>query len=397
MEPDNTQGMLTGEADFWRSEANQVLSPRGREDEASRAFEALVKHGDKGRLLFAISGATGPPRWVVLRKSAMLAAAEAVNHWLRLTGDDRFLSAVPRFHVGGAGLHARAHLLDAEAWFVEGEWNPVKFCELIERLQISVVSMIPRHVSSLVRKGVRAPDGLQIVVVSGGILDPALASEAHQLGWPVLSSFGMTQAGSQIALETCRTDWSGLRVEGWLPVIDGWQLKSDRDGRLSIRGPGLLEGYWVESPSGKWQLEECVDGDGWFATRQLGQVQTDAGGQQWLLSLGGIGERVMINDEMVDLALVRKELAHIARGHGLSAERLFVVDMPGEGQNSYLVLAAERGQKDDVVRNVMDIFNNRFSGNAWLEGVRYFADLPRGEMGKVLSKEVRQGFLAGDE
>jgi len=392
------QAVIPGAApDFWESAANHALYPASKKEGASRALAAIDRLGGKGRVLFSTSGTTGQPKWVVLPKSAILGSARLVVDWLGLSEDDRFLCALPRYHVGGAGLLARAHLLDAEVWVTEGKWDPVAFCKIIERMQISVTSLVPSQLWDIVHKGLRAPSAMEVMVVGGGALDPAIASEARQLNWPVLASFGMTEAASQIATEACRMKSHGWSVEGWLPVIEGWEVRTGRDERLSIRGPGLCEGYWHERVPGDWHLETCADEDGWFLSADLADVSLDAAGRQWLMPRGRVDDQVKIHGELVRLGDMRKELIGIARGYGLEPEHFYVIDVPDERKGCSLYLAAEQGEWEAHLNNVLEIFNARVPGYARLEGVRLVANLPRGSMGKVRREELRRSCLDADK
>ena len=67
---------------------------------------------------------------------------------------------------------------------------------------VTHTSLVPTQVHDLVKADLRAPETLKAIVVGGGHLDAATGRLARTLGWPVLASYGMTEAASQIATQT---------------------------------------------------------------------------------------------------------------------------------------------------------------------------------------------------
>src|SRR5712691_8408649 len=151
----------------------------------------------RGHVWMATSGTTGALRLVALSKRAILASAEAVNRHLDATDRDVWLCVLPTFHVGGLGIHARAGLTGSRV--IASAWDARQFIRTIAAENVTLASVVPAQVRDLVALGEPAPPSMRAIVVGGGALTLDLYSAAHALGWPVLPSYGMTEACSQIA------------------------------------------------------------------------------------------------------------------------------------------------------------------------------------------------------
>ena len=140
-----TSGLI--EKHFWESQSCLVLSPPGREVESEEIHDAL---GKREGVVFATSGSSGPPKWVLFRRRALLASARAVNEHLAVSANDRFLIALPRYHVGGFGLLARAYDASCSITVMKGRWDPSGFREAIEKDGSTVTSLVPTQIHDLV-------------------------------------------------------------------------------------------------------------------------------------------------------------------------------------------------------------------------------------------------------
>ena len=83
------------ESDFWESDNCRVLAPPGLETEGEHLGRLL--DGEEA-VIFATSGSSGTPKWVLFRREALLASARAVNLHLQIVSGDSFLVALPLYH-----------------------------------------------------------------------------------------------------------------------------------------------------------------------------------------------------------------------------------------------------------------------------------------------------------
>ena len=177
-------------------------------------------------LAFATSGSTGEPRWIQHSRDALLLSAAAVNRCFAVTSNDVWLRALPLFHVAGVGVEARAFAAGCKLVRMEGAWDAANFISLVHREKVTLTSLVPTQVFDLVQTGLPAPASLRNVLVGGGRMESELAVRAKQLGWPLRSSYGLTEAASTVAVE----DGAGR-----LQLLDVWEARANADGLLELQ------------------------------------------------------------------------------------------------------------------------------------------------------------------
>lgn len=324
---------------------------------------------------FATSGSTGNPSWVVLAKDALLASARAVNRHLLVTADSHWGLALPLHHVGGFGVAARAFAAGCGFSCFDRKWNAPLFCSWLQENRITHTSLVPTQVHDLVAARLMAPAGLVAAVVGGGRLAGALGRSARDLGWPVLASYGMTEAASQIATQRLSDRTQPYHPEP-LPPLDIWQVETSTDGRIRIAGPALFSG-WLRETGGMWVFEERV-GD-WFTANDAGVVSPSG-----LRILGRADGLVKILGELVSPERIESELA------ALSGIPLAVLAVPDVRAGNRLVPVVETGCAPAAVATMMETHHAACAGYERLSRPVYVDVIPRSPLGKVRRAELEE-------
>ena len=342
-----------------------------------------------GHVLVATSGSSGEPKWIALSKRALVASASSVNAHLSAAQNDRWLCALPPFHVGGIGVFARAFAEGIPALTFDGRWRgrAEEFATLCETERITLTSLTPTQVHDLVTEQIHCPASLRAVIVGGGRLDKVTGQAARDLGWPVLASYGMTEASSQIATETLDA-LANPFVGDWLPVLEGWEV-SEKSG---IRGPALFSGTVAESKNGGWQFNPAsVDEEGWFQTADRVQLRQGRNQRPELCFLGRSDDLVKRLGELVSMNGLRERLATATRRHDLSGT---VIALPDARSGARFVAVFERiGRDDQRAQESVNACNVAGAPFERIDEIRFVPNLPRTELGKIayslLSKQLR--------
>ncbi|MEM7145409.1 MAG: AMP-binding protein [Verrucomicrobiota bacterium] len=369
---------------FWAGEEAAVMrNPRaGGEGDG---LESWVGGEDwlKGHVLFRTSGSSGAPKWVALSRSAILCSARAVNAHLEVTDVDRWVRAVPTFHVGGMGMHARAWLGGNEVVVVEGGWDAGGFVRSCGERGGTLSALVPAQVYDLVAEGYRAPESLRAVLVGGGALGARVYEEAVALGWPVVRTYGMSEAASQVATERV----GGENESGdWLPVLGHWDVRLDGKGNLSLRGESLLTAYVVRGEFGAWVRRDVLV-DGWLRSDDRVELREGRDRGKELRFVDREGDVVKVLGELVSVGKIRERVR--ARWRGLE-----VIGLKDDRLGTRLVLVhgadVAEGEAEACFRSV----NEGLAGYERLQEVFEVEEVPRTEVGKVDWVRLR-GMLAG--
>lgn len=328
--------------------------------------------GLAGHVLFETSGSSGSAKQVAISKQALLISAVAVNGRLQVTADSAWGLALPPHHVGGFGVLARAFEAACHLKVFRQRWGARAFHEWLDRSDVTHTSLVPAQVHDLVKARLTAPTCLAAVVVGGGPLGAVTGQAARDLGWPVLASFGMTEAGSQIAtqgLEQLEAPYQSAPI----PLLPIWNARVAADDLLEISGPALFSGY----VSGGKFIPRAGD---WHLTSDRVALANGS-----LVPLGRADTLVKILGELVDPFQVERELIE----SGLLAEGSFaVIPVPDARAGFILVPVFEESVDRAVIAAAMDIYNARAPGFRRLSPAAVIAELPRGGLGKIRRAEL---------
>ncbi|HUP45797.1 MAG TPA: AMP-binding protein [Thermoanaerobaculia bacterium] len=347
--------------DFSSPETHLLLNPRMPDDERRRLEQLHASvPALAGHIWLATSGTTGSIKLVALSKPAMLASAAAVNAHLDAAREDVWCCVLPRFHVGGLSIYARA--FTAGATVRTEDWEPRRFA----RGGFTLASLVPAQVRDLVQAALPSPPGVRAVAVGGGAMSRELYRSARDLGWPILPSYGLTEAASQVATATVESE--ALRILRHVEV-------REIDGALALRGPSLLTGYAMFDDRGQ-PLFADPKRDGWFVTEDRGEV---VGGV--LRIQGRAGAFIKIGGESVDLLRLDGVLESV-RGEVDAA----LVALPDERLGFVIHLAAAAADAGEIVER----FNARVLPFERIRAVHRVEAIPRTALGKVRRAELTE-------
>ena len=357
-------------AAFWESEQCQVMvNDRDGEALAEAAIIrpwAQTQPALSGHVLFATSGSSGGRKWVALSREALLASARMVNDHLSANADDRWLMALPDFHVGGLGILARCHEAFCKVLRLAGKWDPVRYHELALAEGSTLSSLVPTQLFDLVEHGLMAPESLRAVIIGGGRLDDQLYEQALQLGWPLMESYGMTEAASQVA-----TSMLGSRD---LQILPAWQTRISEEGCLSIKGESLLSAY-IRCDGDSCEISDPIV-DGWYDTGDLVELRSKE-----IIVRGRADRCVKVLGELVNLAEVENRIIKLAMESKIPAEGMVVLALPDDRKGNRFVLCSENQIDGQALLND---YNSRAHALEQIEQVFLLDEIPRSPLGKVL-------------
>ena len=200
------------------------------------------------------SGTTGRPKAAQLTVAAHLANARASLETLRIDESSSYLCNLPLFHVGGIATAIRCSLAGAALVLHERFEAGVTVDALASG--VTHASLVATTLQRVLTLRGRFPRSVRAVLVGGGPVAPELLARAKRAGLPVLHTYGLTEAASQVTAE--RLEDADGRTAGWpLPGVDLRVV----DGEIEVRGPTLMLGYLGEPPL-----------RGWFRTGDLGTI-----------------------------------------------------------------------------------------------------------------------------
>lgn len=255
--------MLEGGAALWLADGPAPRLPRG--------VGAVVQ----------TSGTTGTARRVVLSREALRAAARAARE--RVGGDLTWHLALPGRYVAGLMVQVRSAVAGRRAPVV-----PTDLEGLAPTGDGDAISLVPTQLhralgDAAVTQRLRAFD---LILLGGAPLGAGLRERAGDAGLAVVESYGMSETSGGVV-------WDGKPLPGvWIGLCDG---------RVSIGGPTLFDGY-LDDPAATAEAME----EGTLLTHDRGRWE---GGR--LVITGRVDDVVISGGVNVDLAEVRAAAARL--------------------------------------------------------------------------------------
>jgi len=332
----------------------------------------------EGCMLFETSGSSGKPKCVVISKSALLTSATAVNEHLQISSSSCWGLALPLHHVGGFGIVARAYAAGSRLEVFPQRWDAPAFASWLKKGRVTHTSLVPTQVHDLVENRLAAPSCLVAIIVGGGRLDAATGHGARELGWPVLASYGMTEAGSQIA--TQGLDFLKYHYQpSPIPLLSHWQARVVFKELLEISGPALFSGY-LTLENGIGHL--TPRSSSWYITSDRVLLE-----DRLLSLLGRADTLVKVLGELVDPAEIERELQTLAEC-GLAIGSYAVLAVPDARAGHRLVPVFERQVAPEIVAAVFANYARQAPGFRRLQPCFWIDSIPKSPLGKILKTEL---------
>jgi O-succinylbenzoic acid--CoA ligase len=269
--------------------AGGLAGGAGRTCEAAAALDAVAPAAprpsapvdlDAVATILYTSGTTGRAKGVMLTHGNHRASAAASRARLGARPDDRWLCPLPLFHVGGLSIVLRS-VLDGTPLVLHPRFDARAVWEALATERITLLSLVPTMVHRLLAEAdtaptTRAAPALRCVLVGGAACDGALHARARAHGLPIVATYGLTEAASQVATaapsdphELVGTPVPGTTVRIAEPDAHG-------RGEIVVAGPTVMAGYFRDADATAAALR-----GGWLHTGDVGHLD-DAGRLQVL-------------------------------------------------------------------------------------------------------------------
>ena len=219
------------------------------------------------------SGTTGDPRAVVLSHRALAASADS---WLgALPPVTGWILALGLAHVAGLGVVWRA-VRDGVPTRIVARDDAVALLESLHADPLpSHVSLVPTQLARLLDVAAGPPPGsLRAVLIGGGPIPPALVARAVTAGWPVVTTYGLSETASgATALPTVEARKHPGSAGRPLPGVGLAIADAGRDGigEIVVRTTARSSGYLADLAAGvpPVAIDEPV------RTGDLGRIDAD--------------------------------------------------------------------------------------------------------------------------
>lgn len=218
----------------------------------NNAFEVVEPKGPVSRpattgslaALFT-SGTTGSPKLIELTHANFEANARATIENFSTTSGDAWLAMLPLFHIGGLAMafrwaRQRARLV------LEASFDAERVSLWLESGEVTQASLVPVTLERVLDANAKRGFSKRVraVLIGGGPMNLALLERARSMGLPVLQTYGLTEACSQVTTER-PGEADGATAGVPIPGVEVRIL----EGEIQVRGPTVSgePGRWLST------------------------------------------------------------------------------------------------------------------------------------------------------
>ena len=343
---------------------------------------------DAPLLLCWTSGSTGRPKGVLLSQEAIQANADASVDMHALTPDDRVLTTLPLFHVGGLNILTTPALREGCTVTLHARFDPEVTLEAIECERITLTVLVPAQLEALLahpRWAGTDLSSLRMISTGSTLVPRRLIDAVHARGVPLVQVWGATETAPIAACLHADEAWAkagstGRAAAGCeLRIVDpqGHDATPDASGEILVRGRSVMCGYW-HAPAA---TAKALAG-GWFHSGDIGHFDA----QGFLTIDGRLTDLIISGGENISPAEIESvlldcpdiaEAAVIGRADARWGETVVAVIAPRAGATL---------THDRVLAHV----EGRLARFKHPKHVVVVDALPRTALGKVHKDAVRQ-------
>jgi len=267
---------------------------------------------DSGFVLAQTSGSTGEPKPIELSKSVMIKSAERTIEYFGLKKDDRLLLSLSCRYIAGKMMVVRA---------IVGQMNlitvdPASDFDILTTETFDFGAMVPNQVFKILDQpsGKQKLQNIRNLLVGGSGISSALEAQISQLSNRVVSTYGMTETASHIAIR----ELSGYRKSEFYHCLPGISVSLHKTGCLQIHLPEF---------TGPLQTNDLAELQSTTCFKILGRTDS-------VIISGGI----KYSPEAIEKKL-----------EGLINQRFVISSVPDEKLGEKLVLVIEGAPFDTII------------------------------------------------
>ncbi len=345
------------------------------------------------------SGTTGPPKGAMNTHGNVLSVVATCASWMGVSEGDVVLAVAPLFHITGAVVNATISLLTDTTLVLTGRFHPAVALDAFAEHGVTYTIGSITAYNALYELPQARPEHFASVkaLFSGGAPIPPATVERFQerFGVYLHNGYGMTETTSAVIAvppgdrAPVHLPSGTLSIGKPLPhltarVVDphGDPVPSGEQGELELSGPQVVPGYW-----GKPEATRQTMPEGRLRTGDVAVIDE----QGWVYLVDRLKDQINVSGYKV----WPREVEDALYEHPAVLEAA-VVGQPdayrGETVVAYVSLKAGLHA---TAEELIAFSRERLAAYKCPREIRFLADLPKTQSGKIRRAELRRIDVAG--
>ncbi len=339
-------------------------------------------------LICYTSGSTGKPKGVLLSQDALSWNAVNCVDMHELTSQDRILTTLPLFHVGGLNNLTTPALQQGCTVVLHSKFDAEATIDAIERERITLTVLVPAQLDMMMaspRWHSADFSSLRMITTGSTIVAERTIRAVHARGVPLVQIYGATETCPIAAYQKVEdaerkagsTGKAAAHCE--LRIVDGFgaDVAQGASGEILVRGPNVMSGYWKAPRETAAALI-----DGWFHSGDMGHLDAEG----YLYVDGRKKEMIISGGENIYPAEIENLLAECQ-----DIAEASIIGRPDDrwGEIVVAVVAAKPGSALTPAA-VLQLLEGRIARYKHPKEVVFVSELPKTALGKVRKEDLRQ-------
>jgi o-succinylbenzoate---CoA ligase len=348
------------------------------------------------------SGTTGQPKGAMISFDNHFHSAMASAYRLGLQTNDRWLSVLPLYHVGGLAVIFRSCLYGT-AVILHDRFHLDTINHSLDNDQPTLISVVPTMLYRLLNSRAQWPASLRLILLGGAAAPPELVEKANQLSMVnadpltidnrqltinnspplIATTYGLTEASSQVATQTPAETAKKPGSVGkpllftTIDIVDenGRSLSPGDYGEVVVSGPTVMQEYYNDPQATAKAMQ-----NGRLHTGDIGYLDED--GDLWLVQRRS--DMIVTGGENVYPA----EVEEVLRGHTAVANVCVVGISDAEWGQQVTAMVQLHPEQTLMEKELLAFSRKLLAGYKQPRHIRFVTQLPLTASGKIHRKVV---------